>query len=526
MVGVGILLAAAALAHVLARRLEVPALPLMLLAGVGASLAAPIPRGLVQDALVLGVAFLLFLAGLELDPRRLRAQRVAAVRVGAAQFVALACLGFGASVLLGYAVIESAYLALALTASSTLVGVRLLRRRQQMFQPFGRLVLGVLLLQDVLVLLSIPVLTQVGAGWASAAEHLAALVLLGGGSLAVRRWLAPLLAALAEEEELVLLGPLAILFAFLGATHLLGLPLVVGAFLAGVSLARFPVHAIVQNELAPVGDFFAALFFTALGALVRIPTGAELWDAGLLAALVVLVTPPLVTIVGERNGLSARSAIEAGLMLSQASEISLVVGLSGMAQGHIGAGTFTVIALVTTVTMLATPFLATETMAWRLVHFHPFHQRRDLGRPPADHVVLLGAGTTGRPVLEALLAAGCEAVVVEDDPAVAAELREAGVGVVRGDGSDPAVLADAGAARARVVVSTLRRARDNATVLGLVPQDVPVLVRVFGEDEASWVRARGGEPVVTAELGVRALLAWYDERAEPPLPGCGFLAGG
>lgn len=510
--GVAILLAAAAVGHVLARRLDVPALPLMLLAGVAASLVAPIPRDLLQDALVLGVAFLLFLAGLELDPRRLRAEWAAALRVGAAQFAVLAVLGFGLSALLGFTALESGYLALALTASSTLVGVRLLRRRQQMFEPFGRLVLGVLLLQDVLVLASIPVLTRAGVGWGAVAGGLGALLVLGAASLAVRRWLVPVLAEVAEEEELGLLGPLALLFTFLGAAHLLELPLVAGAFLAGVALARFPVHAIVRNELAPVGDFFAALFFTALGAVVEVPTPTELWQAGLLVGLVVLVTPPLVTFVGERNGLSARSAIEAGLMLSQTSEISLVVGLSGMLQGHIDAGTFTVIALVTTVTMLITPMLCTDRMAWRLVHLHPYHRRRDPGLPPSGHVVLIGAGATGSIVLEALLTAGCPTVVVEDDPAVAAELRAAGVRVVRGDGSDPEVLAEAGVPRARFVVSTLRRARDNAPLLALVPEEVRVLVRVFDEEDGSWIRERGGTPVVTSELGARRLLAWYEER--------------
>lgn len=512
--GVAILLAAAAVGHGVSRWLNVPALPLMLLAGVGASVAAPIPAGLLQDVLVLGVAFLLFLAGLELDPGRLRAQRAASLRVGAVQFGVMALLGFGLSVALGFALLESGYLALALTASSTLVGVRLLRRRQQMFEPFGRLVLGVLLLQDVLVLVSIPVLTQMGSGWPVAFGRFGAIVLLGVASLAIRRWLTPLLLAVADDEELVLLGPLAILFVFLGGTYLLELPLVAGAFLAGVALARFPVHAIVRNELAPVGDFFAALFFTALGALVQVPTAAELWHAASLAGLVVLVTTPLVTFVGERNGLSARSAIEGGLLLSQTSEISLVVGLSGMAQGHIGADVFTVIALVTMATMLATPMIATERLAWRLVHLHPFHRRRDPGRPPSDHVVLLGAGTTGEPVLEALVAAGCPTVVVEEDPAVCAALQATGIRVVRGDGSDPAVLADAGVARARLVVSTLRRPGENATLLAMVPEDVRVLVRVFDDEEAAWVRERGGRPVVFSELGARRLLAWYGERRE------------
>src|SRR5680860_59475 len=107
----------------------------------------------------------------------------------------------------------------------------------------------------------------------------------------------------------------------------LELPLVVGALLAGVALSGFPVDALVRPQLASIGDFFSAIFFTALGALIGVPSGLELFQALVLAVLLIVVTPPLVTVVAEWTGLSARPAIEAGLLLAQASELSLVVGL-------------------------------------------------------------------------------------------------------------------------------------------------------------------------------------------------------
>lgn len=516
MEGVALLLAAAAAGYAAARWLGLPPIPFLLVAGLALSVAVPLPSGVVDDALILGVAFVLFVAGLELDPRRLGAQRRAAVRVGVVQYVVLAGAGFAVSSLLGFSTREAAYLALALTASSTLVGVRLLKRRQQMFEPFGRVVLGALLVQDLLVLLSIPFVTRLGAGAGAALEGLGAIALLGAACLAVRRWVAPLVMSVDGETELVLLAGLTVLFAFLGGASLLGVPVVVGAFLAGVALARFPVNGVVRSELSPVADFFTALFFTALGARVGVPDVAELWRAGVLAALVIVVTPPLVAVVAERTGMAARSSLEAGLMLSQTSEISLVIGLAGVIQGDIGTGIFTIIAVVTMVTMLLTPVLATDEMAWRLVRLHPSAGPDDPGAdpPPKGHVLLLGAGSTGRRLLETLSSAGCETVVVDEDPGVVERVRSAGARAIRGDGSDPAVLLRVGAGRARVVVSTLRRPRDNRAVLEAVADDVPVLVRVFDEQDAVWIRDLGGTPVLSSLRAAESLLEWYGARGE------------
>jgi len=113
------------------------------------------------------------------------------------------------------------------------------------------------------------------------------------------------------------------------------------------------------------------------------------------------------------------------------------------------------------------------------------------------------------PLLETLLAAGNDVVVVDDDPAVIARLRQADVPCIRGDASDREVLLRANARNARLVTSTIRRPRDNARVLELA-HGVPVLVRVFEEADAAWVRASGGTPVLYSEAAADSLMTWID----------------
>jgi CPA2 family monovalent cation:H+ antiporter-2 len=191
MESIAVLLFAAAIAYGAAHALHLPVIPLLLLTGVGLTFTHSLDPELVQDTLVLGTTLLLFATGIELNPRRMRAQRSVAERVGLLQFLLLGVVGLGAALSLGYGMVPAMYVALALTASSTLVVVRLLQRRRQLFEPFGRLVLGVLLLQDVLVLLLVPIVTDLPGGLVPVLTGLAAtvaLVALAWVSAVSRRW--------------------------------------------------------------------------------------------------------------------------------------------------------------------------------------------------------------------------------------------------------------------------------------------------------------------------------------------------
>jgi Kef-type K+ transport system membrane component KefB len=512
MVGLAILLAGAAVGLGVAKWLDLPAIPLLLVAGVLLSASGMLPAtDVLQDAVLLGLTVLVFTAGVELNPRRVGRQRGPALRVGAAQFVVLAGLGLLTSIALGFTLAESSYLALALTASSTLVVVRLLRSRRQMFEPFGRLVVGVLLLQDLLVILLIPVVVRLPQGAVAAATGFLAALALTAFALVSLRWITPfIMTRLSLDEEGMLLVTLAILFAYIGLADLLDLPLVAGAFLAGVSLSSFPVSGLVRAQLGSLSDFFLALFFTALGGLLVVPSLAGVLKAAVLAAVVVIATPPLVTLIAERAGHSARSAIESGLLLAQTSEFSLVVGLQAVALGHADQEIFSIIALITVATMMLTPFIATNRMTWRLMAHHPLrHGERPAGEM-RNHVLLLGCGDNGMPLLETLLSSGYEVVVVDDDPAVIERLREGEIRAIRGDGADLEVLSAAGAPRARLVISTMRRPSDHIALMKYIGR-VPVLVRVFEPEDADAIRAHGGQPVLYSHAAADEVLRWLQQ---------------
>lgn len=509
MAGLALLLTAAAIAYAIAHWLDLPPVPVLLGAGLALALLTGIPPDVLNEALVLGAAFLLFATGLELNPRSTRAERRVALRVGILQFLLLAILGVTAALMLGFSLLGSLYVALALTTSSTLVVVRLLQRRGQLFEPFARLVVGVLLLQDLAVLLLIPAVTFLPEGALAILTGIAATLALIALAWALRRWGAPLILR-TDDQERALLAVLSVLFVFVGLSAAVSLPLVTGAFLGGVALSRFPVNSAIRPQLASVSDFFSALFYLALGALIAVPTVTEMIQALVLAVLVIVLTPPLVAIIAERNGFSAKPAIEAGLLLAQTSEISLVVGLYGLTAGQIDAGLFRIIALVTLITMVLTPFITTDRVVWRLLRHHPLRAQVTAPIPEQGHILLLGSGATGMPLLETLLSHGHNVVVVDDDPVVIERLRQADVPCVRGDASDLEVLRQAHADRARIISSTIRRPHDNRPLLEFA-RGVPILVRVFDDRDAAWIREAGGTPIVYAEAAADEMMRWFDD---------------
>lgn len=512
MIELTVLLGLAALGYGLSRWTQFPALPFLLAGGLGLSATGLVgDPAFVEDVLFLSVSVLLFVVGTELNPQRVGPLKPAALRIGLLQFAGLAAAGVGLSLGLNYGLTDALYLGLALAASSTIVGIRLLQRRQQMFEPFGRTVVGVLLLQDLMVILMLPILIQFPNGTTAMLWSLGGTALLLVGVAVVMKGVVPLLLDGDLDSETQLLAVLGVLFAFMGVAEVLQVPLFAAAFLAGVSLSAFPFNGIVQSEMQPLYDFFAALFFAALGIAATVPATAAVGHALLFSGVVLVLTPLLVIVIGEWEGLAARPAVESGFLLAQTSELSLVVGLQALIIGQITGEVFSVIVLTTVFTMMATPLLTRNAVIWTLVDWHPLRHER-LSEPPSGHILLLGGGQSAQSILRLLRESEYEAVVVDEDPAVVDRLRAEGISCVRGDGGDRAALREAGAGQAHLIVSTLRTPTVLGDLLDDVADTVPVLVRVFEDAEAEWVDARGGTPVRFAHAAADAFATWFAER--------------
>jgi len=498
-----LLILAAAIATSVAQRIRLPAIPILVVTGAILAALPGVPVLDVERPLPqLSLAFLVFAVGLEFEPSRLSGQLRGALRMGLLQFVVVGSLGAILVILFGHATIVAAYVGLGLAGSSTIIGVRLLVERGQIFEPFGRLVLGVLLLQDLLMILGIAGLAAVRGGpWAMVAE-VGTAILLFAVAYAIVRLVAPRVArGIDHDPEVQIIAALAVLFAYLSIAWHLDLPFAVGAFLAGVSLSVFPVGGMVRAPIAPIVGFFSAVFFVSLGSSLTLPAGRDLLLALAALGLVLVATPLTVAVASRGLRLPRREAIEAGILLGQCGELTLVLAVLGYAQGELAGGMFSAISLVTVVSMMLTPLLATDRMAWWLVGRLAPPTPAPLP-PLAGHVVLLGCGRNSRMLLDLLRVSNPDVVVVDRDPGVVAALREDGVRAICGEAADPAILDAVHAAGARAVVSTMRRHADNLRMLRRLhrPGGPLILVRVFSDEHADALVQHGATVVSESEV--------------------------
>jgi CPA2 family monovalent cation:H+ antiporter-2 len=523
MMDLALLLIIAAAGHGLATWLRLPVIPVLLVLGIGLSLLGE-QVGLVvhpefdRQAVELGLAFLLFSSGIELNPRRFRRESGAVVWVAAVQFAVVGVAGYFVARMLGYEPLPSVYVGCALSASSTLVVLKELKTRQQMAQPFGRLVTGVLLLQDLAMIGLIVVFAGASVGGTGILGGLGGLAVVGAvaalGHWVLAPWIVRILRP--DDETLLLLG-LAVLFVMIGLARVLGVPLLAGAFLAGFALSAFPVNGLLRGLLGSLSDFFHALFFVALGGLITLSGPLAIGHSLVLAGVILLVTPPVVALVAERLGISSRSGIQSGLLLSQCGEFALVLCLLGVSAGHLTMETFSMVALVAVVTMTLTPFVSTDAVTWKLLHLHPGRRRLETRSELRDHVLLLGFGSSGMWIVKPLLAAGRSVLVVDDDPIVVAELRRNRIPCLLGDASDEKILQRAGARQARIILSSVPETRDAIKIIRHVGE-TPVMARVFESFEAERIRVAGGIPILNSTATQEAFLEWLDRSGGPHLP--------
>ena len=489
-----IYLAAAVLAVPLARLLGLGAIIGYLGAGI---LIGPWGLKLVDDPTAIlhfaefGVVLMLFLVGLELEPRRLWAMRRPIFGGGSVQLLGSALLMLGAGLALGLDWRLALVAGLGLGMSSTAIGLGALAERNLMATASGQGVLSVALLQDIA---AIPILALVpllaigaggaahgddgGSGWLAAAKALgvvAAIVL--GGRLLLRpalRWIAR-----SDTPEIFTAASLLLVVATAALMQSVGLSMALGAFLAGVLLAESEYRRELETDLEPFKGLLLGLFFIAVGmsidfavvlahplAMAGVVLGFLLLKALVLWALARWTEVPLL----ERPVYL--------VLLAQGGEFGFVVFQAALGARVIDARTSSLLIASVALSMLLTPLLLLGAERWRARRA----QRRrgaaamsEIGEEQQAPVIIAGFGRYGQIVGRLLSANGLEATVLDHDADQVATVRRFGWEAFYGDATRLDLLRMAGAARARVFVLAIDDIEQSIKAARLVREHFPQL---------------------------------------------------
>jgi Kef-type K+ transport system membrane component KefB len=432
----------------------------------------------------LGIALLLFVVGLKLDLHIIRTMGPVALATGLGQVIFTSVVGYFIAIALGMTPVTALYVAVALTFSSTIIIVKLLSDKREVDALHGRIAIGFLIIQDIVVVLVMIGLTALGqAGDAASLGREAIEVLIKGGlfiaaiGLLMRYVLTPLLHQLAKSPELLVLFAIAWAVALGAAGTHLGFSKEVGAFLAGVSLASTPYREAIGARLVSLRDFLLLFFFIDLGAGLELATlGAQVVPAIILSLFVLIGNPLIVMTILGFMGYRKRTGFLAGLTVAQISEFSLILGALGLSLGHIDADTMGLITLVGLITISASTYM--------ILYSHPLYERiapwlglferkrahrEEVGDLATEEsgvdFILFGLGRFGSGISSELQQRGHRVLGVDFDPDLVRRQSGNGYAVRYGDAEDPEFLASLPLGRVRWVLSSVREMPVNLALL-------------------------------------------------------------
>jgi Kef-type K+ transport system membrane component KefB len=429
--------------------------------------------GDIQTISTIGLSLLLFMIGLEIDLQKMLSAGRVITLTAAAQILGCVLVGWLVFDLCGPAHnrLEALYLAVAMAMSSTVIIVKILYDKRELETLAGRVTLGVLVLQDLFVILFLAVQPDLK----NPTIHLLALalgkvvLLVAVAFLASRFVLPPVFKMIARLPELVLVGALAWCFALAGFAEWLGLSTAMGALIAGVMISTFPYTLDVVAKVTSLRDFFVTLFFVGLGMEIPLPTwGYALWTIFLCLFLIgsrfATIFPVLYTM---RQGY--RVSLLPTINLCQMSELSLVLLALGKASGDVSENTigiaafaFAFLAVGSTYAILQSDGLLREAVPLlNKMDLQDLDQTVFIAASDEKHkrICLLGFSWTASSLVEEIQreqpALISEMTVVDFNPLVHERLRKRGVRAVYGDITQRDVLLHAGLASAEIIICSL-----------------------------------------------------------------------
>lgn len=469
----------------------------------------------------IGIALVLFLIGIELKLSEFKLLGKAIFVSALGQILVSTLLGFGIARLLGFNNTEALYLGLGLAFSSTIVVVKMLLDSRDLTSLYGKLSMGILLIEDLVAIVVLMLISVNGA--------LAGLSVQNGTSVAILFVKAAALFALtfvlskyiltkifeytAQSVELLYITSITWCFAFTSLAIILGFSIEIGAFLAGVALASSPYHLQIQAKIKPMRDFFLALFFIYLGSMAGFKNIVAILPIVAVFTIFALVIKPIVyAFLLSRFGFRKHTLFQTALNLSQVSEFSLVVLLVGVNAKLIGPITISVMALVAVLSVIVSSVLISmskklyKPLSVLMLFFetkgktHVFEHK--VKGTLNEHVVIIGGHRVGGPIIKYLQESEIPFVVMDFNPSIVHELVNCGVNAIYGDIGDPEIFEYLQVERAKLVICTALDLSDNELLLNFVKENNPtakVVSRAMDAEHAKILKRLGADYVLLSE---------------------------
>lgn len=461
----------ATLGAFIARFFKQPLIPAYILTGV---LLGPAVFNIVADMEVInffsevGIAFLLFVVGLEFNLKKLKLIGLSAAISGIMQVLLVSAGSFAAVIYFGFYYTEAVYLALIIAFSSTLVVVKLLSDKKEIDTLHGKMIIGILLVQDAVAIFALPILASLNnltlPYFVAAAGR---VLLIFGIAFALSKLLVPqLFKFAAKSKELFFLLSLSILFLFSMLSINLGLTVAVGGLIAGLTLANLPYNFEIISKVRPLRDFFSTLFFVSIGmGLTSLDMGPMLLPLAVILGLVLVFKPLVTFVILHLAGHTHRTNFTTATSLAQVSEFSMIIAVQGLALGQISEDVLTITVLVSIITIAmssyfihynATMFNKLRKPLRILDKVYKIKNRFGFEDPKKRYdAIIVGCDRIGRIVTEKLRKLKKSVLVVDFNPDIIHNLTQKRVPCIYGDINDVETFERINLKEAKLFISTV-----------------------------------------------------------------------
>lgn len=516
---IAIILVAALVGGLVAQRLRQPLILGYILGGV---LVGPYTGGVtvadIHDIELLaeiGVALLLFALGIEFSLKELQPVRKIALLGTPLQMLLTIGMGVAIGRWLGWEWVPSIWFGSLISLSSTMVILKTLMGQGLLGTLSSRVMIGMLIVQDLIVvplMIVLPQLSDLEAGLpVLGLALLRALLFLAAMLFVGTRVIPRLMVHIARwnSRELFLISVTAIGLGVGYATYLFGLSFAFGAFAAGLVLSESDHGHQALSDIIPLRDLFGMIFFVSVGMLLDL---SFLWEnLGTILLLVLLVAAgkgAIFTLLTRLFGYRNIVPLAVGLGLFQVGEFAFVLGRVGLTTGSISADLYSLVLTVALATMVLTPFAtrATAPLYALRQRWRPSDPVQTIGVPEdglRDHVVIAGGGRVGQYVATVLQQLGLAFVVIELDQNRVEQCQALGIPVLYGDVSQPVVLEAAELDRARLMIVALPTAGIVHAVVAHTRRhhpDLHIVARVGSREEMEILHELGIHEAVQPEF--------------------------
>ena len=458
-----------------------------------------------------GIAFLLFMVGLHMNPKVIKEIGTTSLIIGIVQMVLTFALGFFISSILGFDNITSAFIGIALAFSSTIITMKLLSDKKQIDSLYGKISIGILIIQDVVaiaVLIFISSVSNAGDVGSLAVKGL----LMGIGLIVVLFLLGffvfpKVIKKIAQSQELLFLFSITWAFVVAALFSYIGFSIEIGALIAGVVLSISPYTIEISSKIRPLRDFFLIIFFIILGFNIPILSMNSIIVNALIFSLIALIFKPIILMsLTAILGYTKRTNFFVGTTLGQISEFSLIVLGLGVSAGLISGEILSTLTLTSVITITISTYMIIYSNEFykKMSSFASIFERKEVRKKSKTvkkyDAILFGYNRIGFGILRKLKKIRKKYLVVDFDPEVISTLSKFRVPCIYGDAYDSDFLDELSLEKIKLMASTIPDFETNMLLVDsirAVNSDAIIIVRANEVKEAFELYNKGASYVLT-----------------------------